>query len=204
MTQTARTEPPAAPFGGVETADTLRPSESRVSGAAVRLRALVDAHLTFVWRSLRRFGLSPADADDGAQRVFLVTGRRLEQIVPGKERAFLFGVAYHVARDSKRAASRRPDHVVDEMEAPDSAPGPDELTDRKRARDLLDGILEAMPDDVRAVFVLCEIEGMTRDEAADALAAPPGTIASRLRRGRELFQSEASRLRARLSFKGGE
>ena len=32
----------------------------------------VDTQLDFVWRSLRRLGLSPADADDATQQVFWV------------------------------------------------------------------------------------------------------------------------------------
>jgi RNA polymerase sigma-70 factor (ECF subfamily) len=171
---------------------------------AERIRALVDAHLGFVWRSLRRFGLSSADADDASQRVFLVVGERLDRIEAGKERAFLFGVAYRVARDTRRAASRRPDSALVEVDAADPAPGPEELTDRKRARAMLDGILATMPEDVRVVFIFHELEGMTREEIAEALNAPAGTVASRLRRGRELFQSEAARLRARVAFKGGE
>jgi RNA polymerase sigma-70 factor (ECF subfamily) len=168
------------------------------------VRALVDAHLGFVWRCLRRFGLSPADADDASQRVFLIAGERLERIEPGKERAFLFGVAYRVARDVKRAASRRPDSVTEEFDAADSSPGPEELTDRKRARITLDQILATMPEEVRAVFVLYELEGMTREQIAETLDTPAGTVASRLRRGRELFHSEAARHRARVAFKGGE
>jgi RNA polymerase sigma-70 factor, ECF subfamily len=35
------------------------------------------------------------------------------------------------------------------------------------------------------------------------LGAPVGTVASRLRRGRELFQTAATRFRARQAFPGG-
>jgi RNA polymerase sigma-70 factor (ECF subfamily) len=167
------------------------------------LRALVDAHLGFVWRSLRRLGLSPADADDAAQRVFLVASRKLSQIEAGKEKAFLFGIATRTARDARRAAGRRPESPTDELEAVDSSPNPEELTDRRRARAMLDEVLESMPEEIRTPFVLFELEGLGRDEIAALLEIPSGTVASRVRRGRELFQSEAARLRARLAFRGG-
>ena len=43
-----------------------RPSQPDPSSplAAARIRHLVDAHFDFVWRSLRRMGLSDADSDD--------------------------------------------------------------------------------------------------------------------------------------------
>src|SRR6266498_1356650 len=66
---------------------------------AARLRALVDEHFDFIWRSLRRFGLAAADADDAAQRVFVVASGKLERIDAGKERAFLIGTAYRVLRE---------------------------------------------------------------------------------------------------------
>jgi RNA polymerase sigma-70 factor (ECF subfamily) len=52
-----------------------------------------------------------------------------------------------------------------------------------------------MPDDLQAVFVLCEIEELAAPEAAELLAIPVGTVASRLRRAREHFQAAAQRMK---------
>jgi RNA polymerase sigma-70 factor (ECF subfamily) len=54
-----------------------------------------------------------------------------------------------------------------------------------------------MPIDLRAVFVLYELEQLTSAEIAELLQIPPGTVASRLRRARESFESCVARLRAR-------
>jgi RNA polymerase sigma-70 factor (ECF subfamily) len=62
---------------------------------------------------------------------------------------------------------------------------------------VLDGILDAMPMDLRTVFTLFELEAMTMVEIAQVLSIPAGTVASRLRRGREIFHAEAKRLRER-------
>jgi len=51
-----------------------------------------------------------------------------------------------------------------------------------------------LPDRYRAVIVLCELEGLTRREAALRLACPEGTVAGRLARARDLL---AVRLMAR-------
>jgi len=77
------------------------------------------------------------------------------------------------------------------------APSAEDLVDRRRARELLDQVLESIPLDVRAVFILFEMEEMTLAEIAALLGIPSGTAASRLRRGRELFQAEITRLKAR-------
>jgi RNA polymerase sigma-70 factor (ECF subfamily) len=47
------------------------------------------------------------------------------------------------------------------------------------------------------VFVLFELEGMTMAEIATSLDVPPGTVASRLRRARELFAAAVSRIESR-------
>ena len=73
----------------------------------------------------------------------------------------------------------------------------DELADQKRAREMLDEVLDAMEMDTRAVFVLFELEGLTTDEIVDVLALPRGTVASRLRRAREEFRALVKRRVAR-------
>jgi RNA polymerase sigma-70 factor (ECF subfamily) len=171
---------------------------------AARLRALVDVHFDFVWRSLRRFGLTSADADDAAQRVFVVASRKLSEIESGRERSFLFGTAYRIVREVRRSRARRPEAPLrDELDVLDPAPNPEEFADRNRARRLLDDVLNDMPLEARSVFVLFELEEMSVPEIASMLELPIGTVGSRLRRGRELFHAAAMRLRARARFHGG-
>lgn len=164
-----------------------------------RLRALFDAHYDLVWRSLKRFGVRDAVVDDAAQEVFLIASRRLDDIRGGSERAFLLGTAVRVAADSRRRSGRSREDGDDGALADVAAetPDPGELLDRCRAREILDRVLDAMEGGVRAVFVLFEIEGMTMAEIARALDLAPGTVASRLRRGREQFHAHVARLRAR-------
>src|SRR6516162_7479374 len=83
-----------------------RPAAARVEPSRQRLRALVVAHFDFIWRSLRRLGVPEAGVDDATQRVFCVALRRLEDIEPGRERAFLFHTAMNVATDARRALAR--------------------------------------------------------------------------------------------------
>jgi len=169
-----------------------------------RLRALVAAYQDFIWRSLRRLGVPAAQVDDATQEVFCVAMRRLEQIEPGAERSFLFSVAMRVASDARRACTRsreRTDQAAVDV-AVATSPTPEGLLGEQEALALLDEALDALDDEMRAVFVLFEIEGFTSPEIASLLAVPLGTVASRLRRGREQFHAAATRLRARMDHGG--
>lgn len=163
--------------------------------AGERLRALVVEHHAFVWRSLRRLGIADGDVDDASQQVFLVAHRRLAQIAPASERAFLFQTAVRVASDWRRAQKRRGELAgIDLRDLPDARANPEEEMDERRARALLDRVLAAMPMDLRVVFVLFELEEMTMIEIATLAELPPGTVASRLRRARQLFQATVKTL----------
>jgi RNA polymerase sigma-70 factor (ECF subfamily) len=170
----------------------------RAPADPARLRRILDEQFDFVWRSLRRFGLDADRADDAAQQVFVIASRKLDVIQPGSERSFLFGTAMRVASDMRRSAIRRREVPTEDAGA-DLVSGdrPDELLDQRRAREMLDHVLDAMDLDLRSVFVLFELEEMSTAEIAAFLAIPPGTVASRLRRAREEFQEKVARIAKR-------
>jgi RNA polymerase sigma-70 factor, ECF subfamily len=155
-----------------------------------RLSALVASHSRAIWRALLRLGV-PLDAlDDATQEVFIVLARRLDGIELGSERAFLYGAALRVAANQRRARRTRREGTLDELPPAALVAGlqPDDLLDQKRMRLLLDRVLEVMPDELREVFVLFELEQLTRTEIALVLGLKAGTVASRLRRAREMFE----------------
>jgi RNA polymerase sigma-70 factor (ECF subfamily) len=191
------------PAGSSSAASTVTPALPLVATDPKRVAAFVSEHHGFVWRVLRRFGLAAADADDAAQKVFMIAVSRLDDIVRDAERAFLFRVAAHVASKVHRARRQGLDRPAPELTEPeDPRPLPDALLDQRRARDLLDRILSELPDELRAVFVLFEIEELTAPEVADALEIALGTVASRLRRARAEIAERLARHQARSSFKG--
>ncbi len=166
--------------------------------AEVRFRAMVDGHFDFIWRSLRGLGVPSANADDAAQQVFLVAAQKLELIAAGSERSFLFSTARGIAANARRSRARSRE-VPEEgalAEPVDGAPDPEQEAARAQARRVLEGILEGLSDDLRSVFVLFELEGMTTMQMAELLGVPMGTVASRLRRAREEFQAATKRFQA--------
>lgn len=182
-------------------AEDLDGPDALATADPVRVRHLVTSYHAFVWRSLVRLGVPRADAEDATQQVFLVAARKLDLIPTTAERSFLYGTALRVASRARRTLMRRREAM--DGEPPDQAcPScpQDEALDRARARALLDEILEQMPLDLRSVFTLYELEQLTMTEIADVLAVPQGTVASRLRRARELFTAGRNRLEARMKF----
>lgn len=166
-----------------------------------RFEAIFDAHHDAVWRTLRRLGVRDAQVDDATQHVFLVAARKLETIRAGEEGPFLYGVALRVASETRRRdpALRQ---VQDEgafESISDDAPGPEDQLIAHEARTALDEVLARLPDDLREVLVLVELEGLSVPDVAEVLRIPTGTAASRLRRARESFTECARRVRARMS-----
>jgi RNA polymerase sigma-70 factor (ECF subfamily) len=163
------------------------------------MTAAVRQHLPVVWRVLRRAGLRPADADDAVQDVFWVLAQRVDQVPERAERSFLLSTALRIASDRRRSAWHRLVTEPLDFDAWDvDTLAPDEAVALRQGRLLLDRVLDELDQDDRAVFLLVELERMTRTEAAEVLDTPPGTVASRLKRAREAFVLAARRLRPRV------
>jgi RNA polymerase sigma-70 factor, ECF subfamily len=149
-----------------------------------------------VWRVLRRCGLEPRDADEAAQDVFLVLSRKMENVVLEAQKSFLVQTALRVASDRRRAIRRFPEVELD-PNARSPLTAVDETVALRHARALLDEALATLSDEQRAAFIVVEMEQMTIPEAAEMLAVPAGTVASRLRSARQNFDGAIRRIHAR-------
>lgn len=150
--------------------------------------SFVDRHLGFVWRVLRRLGLSSADADDATQQVFLVAARkgvRRERT----ERAFLCVTAVKVAANARRSLKRRREVFPDSLDREGSpAADPERHLELARARALLDELLQQLPPEQGRVLVLSQVEQMSLPAIAELEGIPVGTATSRLRLARRAFR----------------
>ncbi|MBN1612436.1 MAG: sigma-70 family RNA polymerase sigma factor [Polyangiaceae bacterium] len=168
------------------------------SGTADQPALTVDQLMTdyagTVWRLLRRLGLSPADADDATQQVFMIASRKLELIGTESARSFLCGTALRVASNARRAR-RRLREVTAELDEHPSGSDPEAAAELVRARDLLDQLLGGLSPKLRRALVLAEIEELEVEEIARLESIPVGTAASRLRLAREAFRSRLTKLR---------
>jgi RNA polymerase sigma factor (sigma-70 family) len=154
--------------------------------------ALVRRHGPMVLGVCRRVLGNHHDAEDALQATFLVLARKAGSL-RSRERVgnWLHGVAYRTALRARAMTARRRAHEqrvkelgVPEVQADD---GWQEMLP------LLDRELDRLPERYRVAVVLCDLEGVTRREAARRLNLPEGTLSSQLTRGRKLLARRLAR-----------
>ncbi len=159
---------------------------------ALRLRRLFDDTHDLAWRVLRRF-VRKDRLEDCFQQVYLIASTKLDEIRPGCERSFVYGIAVRLARASRRQAWREIPEEEPDLRASFHL-GADALLERRRLVEVCDHIVEKLKPDLREVFVLYEIEGLRGAEIAKLLEIPEGTAHSRLRRAREQVRAHVEAL----------
>lgn len=138
---------------------------------------------------LRRFarGLTPDRhlADDLVQSACLKALERWHQWQPGTSLAsWLFRIVQNTWIDEFRARARQP--LDDDEDALLDLPGDDgrAIVERRSELRAVRRAIADLPEDQRAVLMLVTVDGLSYQEAADALGIPMGTVMSRLARAR--------------------
>jgi RNA polymerase sigma-70 factor (ECF subfamily) len=145
---------------------------------------------------LRRNGVSAGDAEDLVQEVLLVMWRRRADYDPTRPlRPWLGGIAVKVAAAFRKRKVR--ESKAPPPEARDGAPDPEQELVAMRSHVLVAGALAALPEKLRKVVVLFDLDGRSMREIADALEIPLFTAYSRLRMGRQSLGRTLRRLQQR-------
>jgi RNA polymerase sigma-70 factor (ECF subfamily) len=168
-------------------------AEAAVTASTGDFDGIYEEHVDFVWRNLRRLGVSAAQLDDACQDVFLVVHRRRGDFAGRSTiRTWLFGIVLRVASEHRRKGHRAAvfDALDDDLRS--SEPGPFELASRREAVRLLERFLGMLSDSTRPVFILAELEQMTAPAIAEALSLNLNTVYSRLRLARQAFEREVA------------
>jgi RNA polymerase sigma factor (sigma-70 family) len=189
--QLARARCPEPTTAPVDSTDAELLDRFTRTGDPAAFAALVRRHGPMVFGVCRRVLRDPNDAEEAFQVTFLVLVRKAGGLRdPGRLANWLYGVANRVARKARVSAARRDRHER-AAAAPDRTP-PDETPDAE-LRAVLDEEMVALPDKYRAPLVLCYLEGLTNEAAAERLGWPPGSMSYRLARGRELLRKRLVR-----------
>jgi glucose/mannose transport system substrate-binding protein len=171
------------------------------NGGDDRLRRIAARTRRGLARYLARIGVPPGDVDDAIQEALVVVAAKLALLPAGSENAFLYATALRLARNIRRGLRRRRVATDKLFQLPsDPLPSAEEMTDQLRARTMLEEALAQLPDDSRLVFLLFELHEMPIADIANRLGVPEGTVASRLRRARQVLGEWASRFTANASF----
>jgi RNA polymerase sigma factor (sigma-70 family) len=152
---------------------------------------LVRRHGAMVYRVCWRILQHQQDAEDAFQATFLLLAADLRSLRRRASlAAFLHGVARRVALKARaRAAARR-------RRERDTPPRAAEDPSWQELRAALDAELAALPERWRSPLVLCHLEGLTQDEAADRLGWSKGTLRRRLVEAREALGRRLRRAHA--------
>src|SRR2546423_2844955 len=129
-------------------------------------------HGRFLYTVAYRLTGNHDDAQDLVQEVLLRVRRGLASYTPGSLEGWLSRITTNAFLDEVRRRKRRPLEVVPDL--PERSIGvdadPDEVLARTRLPADMEDALRALPDEFRAVVVLCDVVGLDYAEIAEALS----------------------------------
>ena len=168
MASTAERRAPAVKLSAVTEAVQLDPK--------TQFRELYDQEYVPVYRAIRAVVLDSAAAEDLAQETFVRAYRARNRYTPtAPPGAWLRRIGVNLAISHLRRQKLARFLPARLYVAPDRRD-----YDRAEARDVVEKALTALSPKLRAAIVLHYYEGMTREEIADVLGVPAGTVASRI------------------------
>ena len=135
-----------------------------------------------------------ADAEDIVQEAVLRAFKYFDRFSGEKARPWLLAIVRNtgtswMAKNRPRHLTLMGDPAEAERERPeDSAPSPEQQSERRQLRQQIDRAVAALPPDFREVILLREIQELSYKEIAAVLDVPIGTVMSRIARGRKLLQ----------------
>jgi RNA polymerase sigma factor (sigma-70 family) len=153
---------------------------------------IVTQHSARVYRLAYRLTGNRHDAEDLTQEVFIRVFRSLGSYTPGTFEGWLHRITTNLFLDGARRKARIRFEALGEnadSRLPGRVRSPDAVVADGLLDDDVEAALAALPPEFRAAVVLCDIEGLTYDEIADALGVKIGTVRSRIHRGRTMLRS---------------
>jgi RNA polymerase sigma-70 factor (ECF subfamily) len=137
---------------------------------------------------------SRAEAEDVVQESWVVAFQRLDQVADSSRfGAWLTRVVVNEALRRRRIDRRHEELGEDEEAQPMSDEhSPEKLAAQSELRPVLERALMSLPESLRTVFVLREVEGMSVADVAAALSIAEGTVKTRAFRARELLRHRIS------------
>jgi RNA polymerase sigma-70 factor (ECF subfamily) len=161
------------------------------------LERLLTMHADRVHAVCRRVLADPEDALDATQEAMIAIARGIRSF-DGRARftTWMYRVATNAALDEARRRQRRPRPVdtVDDTAPPAFRPSAGSsagaaLDERVSTRLDVDAALATLPEEFRAAVVLRDLADLDYAEIAEMLDIPPGTVRSRISRGRALLHT---------------
>ena len=157
---------------------------------------LVRAYEKRVFALTLRMCGNPEDAAEAAQEAFLAVWQGLK-FFRGESSfsTWLYRLASNACvdllrREGRHRAAAGPslDDKELRLETVDPAPTPQEAAERAELRRQIENGLRALPAEYRQVLILREMHQLSYEEIGQTLSLDPGTVKSRISRGRKRLQ----------------
>ncbi len=147
------------------------------------LELLLDRHADRIHAVCRRVLRDPEDALDATQEAMIAVARGIGRF-DGRSAftTWLYRVATNAALDEGRRRSRRP-VAMEELPEPVLV-GSSSIEKQVGDRMDVDAALARLPEEFRVAVVLRDLCDLDYAEIASVLEVPPGTVRSRIARGR--------------------
>jgi RNA polymerase sigma-70 factor (ECF subfamily) len=152
------------------------------AGDRIALDTLLRRHHGRIWALCRRLAGNDADAQDATQEALIAIVRGLRSF-DGRSAftTWSYRVATNACLDELRRRARRPAPAeTDDVAAVRTGPLPDQVADRLD----VDAALAHLPEEFRVAVVLRDLCDLEYADIARILDLPPGTVRSRIARGR--------------------
>jgi RNA polymerase sigma-70 factor (ECF subfamily) len=152
------------------------------AGARDAVDELLRRHYDRLYAVCRRVAGNDADAADACQEALMSIVRGLPKF-DGRSsfKTWSYRVATNACLDELRRRNRRPVAVA---ETPEPVGDDPSFEDRFTEQARLDTALKQLPEEFRLPVVLRDVGGLDYAEIAETLDIPPGTVRSRIARGR--------------------
>lgn len=159
----------------------IRLVERARGGDAEAFAGLVRRHLRAAYAAALAILAEPADAEDVCQDAFVIALERLEECrQPERFAAWLLQIVRNRARDARRRRTVRAALPLEATAVVASAANPAREAERSDLRRRLLEALAQLPELLREVVLLHDLEGWRHREIAQALELPEGTVRSHL------------------------
>ena len=153
---------------------------------------IVSQYSDFVYNLTYRILGNHADAEDAAQDAFLAAYRNFHRFRgDARVSTWLYRIATNAALMKLRKDRPRRNvnqTVFEDIELPSPLEGPEKMALNSELREHLEQGLELLTPTLRAAVVLRDIQGLSNEEASDALKISVSSLKARLHRGRVLLR----------------
>ena len=166
-------------------------------GKAERFKQLALPHLDAIYTLARYLLRNTSDADDAVQECYLRAFRHFDSFRGGPIKPWLLAILRNVCHASY-AGNTRLVYTADAGSEPDATAAkpiwredsetPEQMVLRRHESETMWRLIGELPAEFKEVIVLREINDLSYRDIATVIAAPIGTVMSRLARGRKMLR----------------